>query len=273
MQQLYNKFLYLKRTEPYLLTMFGMLFRKQNLILSPKYKNLKKLENIHYGKRLFIVCTGPSLTIDDLEKLKGEICFSMNSIVQIFNQTNWRPLYYMLNNSKDIIEHVEIALSNSDLKNIFCMKYVQKRLSVQQNATFFNYPIINKAKEFKDSEHINPRNYRFSGDLYKGISGGATTANAIFQIAVYMGFKKIYLLGCDLYAGHQLHFGPNIYSEKFPQETIDKVKRKILFGSQAAKEYTDAHGIKIYNATRGGDLEVFERVDLDEVLAKKETSI
>ena len=31
----------------------------------------------------------------------------------------------------------------------------------------------------------------------------------------------------------------------------------------AAKRYADAHGIKIYNATRGGKLEVFPRVEFD----------
>lgn len=32
---------------------------------------------------------------------------------------------------------------------------------------------------------------------------------------------------------------------------------------EKAKEYADGHGIKIYNATRGGKLEVFERVNFD----------
>jgi hypothetical protein len=36
-----------------------------------------------------------------------------------------------------------------------------------------------------------------------------------------------------------------------------------------AKKYADLHNIKIYNATRGGMLEVFERVDLDKVLLNK----
>ena len=32
-----------------------------------------------------------------------------------------------------------------------------------------------------------------------------------------------------------------------------------------AKEYADKHGIKIYNATRGGALEVFPRVNFDDL--------
>ncbi len=34
----------------------------------------------------------------------------------------------------------------------------------------------------------------------------------------------------------------------------------------AAKNYADSHGIKILNATRGGKLEVFERVNFDEIV-------
>ena len=33
-----------------------------------------------------------------------------------------------------------------------------------------------------------------------------------------------------------------------------------------AKKYADTHGIRILNATRGGELEVFDRVNLDEVI-------
>ena len=34
----------------------------------------------------------------------------------------------------------------------------------------------------------------------------------------------------------------------------------------AARKYCDKHNIKIYNATRGGKLEVFERVNFDEII-------
>ena len=39
----------------------------------------------------------------------------------------------------------------------------------------------------------------------------------------------------------------------------------IMKGYICAKRFCDEHGIKIYNATRGGKLEVFPRVDFDEV--------
>jgi hypothetical protein len=35
---------------------------------------------------------------------------------------------------------------------------------------------------------------------------------------------------------------------------------------QVCKEYADSHNIKVYNCTRGGKLEVFERKNLEDVI-------
>ena len=40
---------------------------------------------------------------------------------------------------------------------------------------------------------------------------------------------------------------------------------KILQGYCVVKKYAQEHGIKIQNATRGGKLEIFERVNLDDL--------
>ncbi len=40
-------------------------------------------------------------------------------------------------------------------------------------------------------------------------------------------------------------------------------KDKQLSGYKGAKQYADKNGIEIYNATRGGKLDVFPRVTLD----------
>lgn len=40
----------------------------------------------------------------------------------------------------------------------------------------------------------------------------------------------------------------------------------MITGYKAAKKYADAHNIKIINCTRGGMLEVFPRMKLEDVL-------
>ena len=86
----------------------------------------------------------------------------------------------------------------------------------------------------------------------------STVTISLIQIAVYMGFKEIYLLSCDCdYSGPKQHF--TYYGMKSDSKAGDIM----ILAYQAAKDYADSHGIKIYNATRGGKLEVFEREDFD----------
>ena len=43
---------------------------------------------------------------------------------------------------------------------------------------------------------------------------------------------------------------------------------KMIYAYSVAKKYLDKRGVKVYNATRGGCLEVFPRVDFDSVINK-----
>ena len=60
----------------------------------PRYSNLLAMKDRYKGKRCFITCTGPSLTIEDLEKLEGEYAFGMNSICLIHDKTQWKPDFF-----------------------------------------------------------------------------------------------------------------------------------------------------------------------------------
>ena len=55
-------------------------------------KKYKALKNKHEGKRCFIVCTGPSLTLEDVNKLKNEYTFSMNNIFKCYDKTDWQSI-------------------------------------------------------------------------------------------------------------------------------------------------------------------------------------
>lgn len=52
-------------------------------------------------------------------------------------------------------------------------------------------------------------------------------------------------------------------------DSPDAIYNGMISDYQCAKIEADRLGVKIYNATRGGMLEVFERVDLDEILGLK----
>lgn len=247
-------------------------FKRNHFHLFKEGKLLKTFRNKHKGRRCFIIGNGPSLTANDLNKIKGnnDISFAFNRIYYIYKQTDWRPTYYIsqdekllsgcfqeVNNDIDSIKFIPIELK---WYNKICIK----------NAFYFH--IINK--------NIDNNKPGFSEDISRYIVNSKTVVFSAIQIAVYMGIKEIYLIGVD----HHFHTSINQKGEiiidntakDYFSEEYNKDKQNLYipntdlstFTYLSAKEYADEHGIKIYNATRGGRLEVFPRLDFESLFTK-----
>lgn len=236
-------------------------------------KKVRAYRNCHMGERCFIIGNGPSLTVQDLNALKGEHCFAANRIYQMFEKTDWRPEYYLCVDSfvlRDIKEKIS-ELENIDIfVHLEGKKYTEEK---KNNITYINnyYPYyVNQYKRIKD--------IRVSEDVSKYfIAGETVTFNAI-QFAIYMGFREIYLLGVDHRYSRYRDKNGNIVQDQSIQDYFDNMPSKdycvqnvqaSTAAYQSAREYCDRHGIIIKNLTRGGALEVFERADFDEVVARK----
>jgi len=83
--------------------------------------------------------------------------------------------------------------------------------------------------------------------------------NAAIQIAVIEGADEIYLLGCDLgYAANKL----NHFSEDYYIDTRRMGRWDTLEVMEAHKMAIKCSPIPIYNATIGGELELYPRAIL-----------
>lgn len=234
---------------------------RRNLYSNPQ---IAKFKNMHKGQRCFIVATGPSVTVKDLNVLQknSEICISMNGIFKIFDGTEWRPDYYIISDVTGMRLWKESILQ-MDVKEKFISDIAWQFEEDDIPKNMHRWHLQDEWRDGKEPE--------FSDDFSKrGFLGYTVTYDGALQLAAYMGFGEIYLLGvdCKQYdTQNKQHFVKDYSSEK-SELKIDK----ILLSYQAAKKYADAHGIKIYNATRGGELEVFERVDFDSLFEEKEVN-
>ena len=230
---------------------------------------LRKLKGIHDGERCFIIGNGPSLTPADLDLLEGEITMACNKIYALFDKTTWRPTYYV---SEDV------CVINKEIKKIEELRCLKKFINMLgetpkklTDCIFF----------IEKSYVINLYNYKKSfipKDISYGFNYGGTVTFIMIQLALYMGFSEIYFLGQDFsmpyYCG-KLGFihKTNETRSHFEGGSTFKGSRKNsltyytnLYAFEHAKAYCDEHNITIKNATRGGKLEVFERVDFDELM-------
>lgn len=211
---------------------------------------LKRYKNKYSGQRCFVIGNGPSLRIEDLERLKNEVTFGSHGIYFCYDDTDWRPTFYCAQDFKLINDRYDsIKEKCKDSVSFF---------GVVRN---FKYPIFNK-RDIEVSlinEPFLENGPRFSSNAEYGVYEGMTVTYFIIQLAVYMGFNEIYLLGVDhFYSGEEgEHFSKDDVCTNKPQ--TDKSTLSYI----NAEIFSRSNGVRIFNATRGGHLEAFERVDFD----------
>lgn len=233
-------------------------------------EKLRRFQNIHKGEQCFIIGNGPSLSAGDLQEIfiKKIPSFAFNRIYFMFEKTSWRPTYYVSQDQKTLGGCVN-EVNEMDLRYKF----------IPLNFKYYYKIKINKAHYFK---LINPQTdiIELFEDISNGIGNSNTVTITAMQLAVYMGFKEIYLLGVDHnFSTYTNDKGEIIndnsvkdyFTDKYNPDqaqlympNLDKSTRDFII----AKKFCEEHGVKVYNATRGGKLEVFPRVDFDEIINK-----
>lgn len=233
-------------------------------------EEIKKYKDAYKGKRCFIIGNGPSLKAEDLEKLhqNNEITFASNKIYKIFEQTNWRPDFYFCTDQ---------WLFRTETKDILNME--------PKICSFYNYAFCNGTVLWISDEKILPiynmteqpsplRMPRFSKDLSIYHVDGRSVTYAMLQAAFYMGFDKVYLLGMDHYPDSLINIKSTEHfynSDKdrlwdlLPEHVKIDNHITLLNSYKKARLVFEEDGRNIFNATRGGYLEVFERVKFDDL--------
>jgi len=229
---------------------------------------LEAFRNRHKGQRCFIVATGPSLTAGDLEMISGEICFGVNACVRLFDKTRWRPTYYGITDRR-VFAQLKREIHPEALNTVFFADTIP--LEPGPNAYRFllnEAPMDYEGTFWQKLFSLPPAG--FSADItQKRVSSGGTVAYAMLQIAAFMGFSEICLLGVDCnYTGPVRH-ACGTERAKTPAKCDAKDLRtgeRMLESFAVARAYADKHGLTIYNATRGGKLEAFVRRTPEEIL-------
>ncbi len=237
-------------------------------------KKLKKYYNKHQGQRCFIVANGPSLRTEDLDLLhvKGEITFAMNRIFKIFPETNWRPTYYVCEDEL-IAKDCQPEINAVEAKEKFIPIEIKWWHDINiENALHFHLNYVDSLR--------TP--YNFSPDVAHQIDCRGTVTCTCLQLAAYMGFSEIYLLGVDHNFQKIIDENGNVIEDKTVKDYFIEgydadIKNSVIhdLGTTTksymdAKKYCDETGrTTVYNATRGGKLEVFQRVDFDSLFTER----
>ncbi|MDR7079135.1 hypothetical protein J2Y03_004192 [Neobacillus niacini] len=242
-------------------------FSKSNVPISWNNYKILKLKGKFNGRRCFIIGNGPSLKPEDLERLNGEITFASNKIYKIFNQTTWRPTFYMVVDSIVLEENVK-DINLVEAKTKFTLK---------------NYKHLFNADIYFNNNLNKNKREAFSTNIMESLYSSGTVSYHLLQIALYMGFSEVYLLGHDYnFKGavsktkdlsflknddnSQIYFSNDYIkaNEKKPGQAPEEM----YIGMGNAKSVFESSGRKIYNSTRVSYLDVFELKNFDELFEK-----
>jgi len=238
------------------------------ICISANERRLAQFKDRHKNQRAFILGNGPSLNHCELAVLKREITFGVNSIFLNYEKMGFHPTYY-------VVEDVFVAEDRSDEINRY-----------QGPKKFFGNYLRYCIRDDPNTHWLNVRfrydNYlgfpNFSKNALRMVWTGGTVTYLCLQLAYYMGFSEIYLLGFDhtytipseaKVSGTEIlstgddpnHFSSDYFGRGYRWH--DPMVKRMESAYRRAKEVFEEDGRKILNATVGGKLEVFERVEFE----------
>ena len=202
----------------------------------------------------FVVGNGESLKNTNLNRVKG-ISFGVNNIHLHYANTDWRPTHYVRAEEASGLEPenwMESMRVHLDMGcEIWCNDYFfRPRFGLKQTEkVHFLKTCTHYQKHFNnpDAPHL----------LHLPVlCTFGSSVNVAVQIAITHGFSPVYLLGCDLDANMR-HFSAEYRHGK------EQENRFAQMDALAAHMIAARSGHLIYNATQGGSLEVYERVDFE----------
>lgn len=245
----------------------GVLARRLG-VLSKDDKALLALKGSCKGRRVFILGTGPSLRLEDIERLSNEDTIGLNTIYTIYNRTSWRPRYYMMaeyGGLKILSKAGDFANMNDFAKDRIFMNYLMRKELRFEKSVFFHYCWLDHYYNYGSLK------WKEQANMLLGCYDFYSMTPVAVLMAIYLGYDEIYLLGVDCnYAGDKLNFERPDALKKFQFSKDMALRTNYLQneGYKALNEVVKHQGVKVFNATRGGLLEVFPRVNFDDLNLK-----
>ena len=219
---------------------------------------LASYKDKHLSERAFIIGNGPSLKNTDLSKLENEYTFGMNRIYLIFPDLGFTTTYFLSINS------LVIEQCADDIASLPIPKFLSWRSHQLVKPT--------ESTIFLHTTYTGPK---FAADARGRLWEGATVTYVALQLAYFMGFKEVILIGVDhsfsakgapnttvISQGDDPdHFDRRYFGKGFRWQLPDLETSERSY--QLVRRAFEDDGRRVLDATVGGKLHVFPKVEYD----------
>ena len=224
---------------------------------------IERLRDRHAGAACALLGTGPSLNEVDMDRLRDRFVIAVNNIFPRFRRVAWKPDYYVA------VSPDKIAANAPDIARLDAVCFLS-----HQHWDRRLLPPADRRLPFFTTGGIGmpTASAAFEEDLTRPVPIGNTVSFAALQIAYFLGFTTVVLLGFD----HRFrpaqhpnarvagsvgdspdHFCANYHRQR-EYHVPDPAAYENVFATARAR--FEMAGRRIVNATPGSALEVFPRV-------------
>lgn len=219
-------------------------------------QKLAALKNKHRGERCFIIGNGPSLKQTDLSKLKNEFTLGQNRIYLAFPELGFSTNYYLSVNDL-VVEQCAAEIQSLKMPRFISWR-ARRWLTPQDNLYFL---------------HTTYTGPKFATDIRERVWEGGTVTYTALQVAYYLGFSQVILVGVDhnyvtqgkpnatvvSQGDDPNHFHPGYFGKGFRWQLPDLIQWEDAY--RLARRTYEADGRKVIDATIGGKLMVFPKAE------------
>jgi hypothetical protein len=225
-------------------------------------EQLFKYKDCHKGEDCFIIGNGPSLKKMDLNLLNGYHLFALNKAHLLLEQYSLQFSYHICVDDEILDQMIPVIESGK----LACTSFISQR---DLKRPLQKLPHINRL--------FTTDRWSFYDDITLPISVGYTVTFVALQLAYYMGFEKVFLIGIDhnwqksydpnsvvIFEGEDVnHFHPE-YSTGVRWHSPDKEGNEASYA--LAKHFYIRAKRQIFDATINGKLETFSKIDFGSAL-------
>ncbi len=227
-------------------------------------RRLGALKDRYRGERCFIIGNGPSLRRTDVSRLKDEYTFGMNRIYLAFEEWGFRTTFLVSVNDLVVEQCVGdfLALEMPRFFSWRSRRFFPAQLPLSRLPTYL---------------HTTYDAPKFARDARLRLWEGATVTYVCLQLAFHMGFEEVILIGVDHSFKTQgeanrtvvsqgddpNHFDARYFGKGFRWQLPDLDTSEQAY--RMARRVYESAGRRVLDATIGGKLQVFPKVEYDAV--------
>jgi len=242
---------------------------------------IRLFKDKHKGERVVIIGNGPSLNQLDLGLLAEVPTIAVNAIFLASDRMGFDPTYYVVEDTAVMRDNLD-QIKEYKAGHKFFPSIYRDQIGNPPNTSYFR--MNTGFYEGRSPAFCVPR---FSIDASQRLYSGQSVTIINLQLAYYMGFSDVILIGMDfsysipessIVDGNRIlsqgddpnHFHPDYFGKG--KVWKDPKLDRVLANYQLAKLMFESDGRQIVNATPGGKLELFERVDFRHVIDKPDST-